>query len=152
MMATAYSPIYPLRAKELTDEQLVMFDALFHFSRELVSGGFAEFKQYRSSGQVETGIVVKASDFPVSDELLREFGNYIKVHPEFGVEQHSLVAETSLINERIRYHVVSSKYGNITARQVLRQYDPQIREALKQLPSARQMAGSSRVWTATGSR
>ena len=150
--ADGITPDVKVKTPELTEEQQRLLDPLFHFSRLLVSGQVAGFEEYRVFGQVDSPRIVTVSDFRIDKPLQRAFGEFLSQRKHFNVDAQFAQNQTSLIEERIRYHYVSAKYGNITARQVLLHYDPQLKAALNGLPMARRLATTSRVWSNASSK
>ncbi|NNE65948.1 MAG: S41 family peptidase [Pyrinomonadaceae bacterium] len=150
--ADGITPDKEIETPKLTEEQQKLLDPLFHFSRMLVSGKVAGFENFRVFGQVDSPLVITESDIRINSTLEKAFLEFLSRRKEFDVDKRFARTQSDLIEERIRYHIISARYGNITARQVLLQYDPQFKAALKGLPMASQLATTSRVWSNASSK
>ncbi len=136
----------------LTPVQVRLLDAVFHFTRALTGGSVIGAESYKVFGQIESSRIIRASDFEVTPELLNAFKIFVLKDRSFGLDAEAVDSEREYISERMRYNYVSAKYGGITARQVVLQYDPQFTAAISRLPQARKLADSSRVWDRRSSR
>ncbi len=136
----------------VTPEQVKLLDAVFHFTRALSGGSIAGAESYKVFGQVESSRIIRASEFEVTSEIMNAFKTFVLKDRSFGLVLETMDDEREFIAERMRYNYVSAKFGGITARQVLLQYDPQFSTALSRLPQARKLADSSKVWDKRSSR
>jgi carboxyl-terminal processing protease len=140
-------PDLVVKTPKLNGDQESLLDPIFHFTRKLAAGRVEGFESFKVFGQVDSPRIIGASDFLVSKELFDAFRKFVQKDKSFSFSARIFSKERGFISNRIRYNYVSSKYGNVTARQVLLQRDPQISTAVTNLPKARQLAGTSRVWS-----
>lgn len=125
---------------EFTEAELEFLDPVFFFSQELVGGRIAGFENYRISGQTRFGQRVRPSDYPVTDDILRAFKDFIAKNGEWKSMSASLEKEKSFIKTRIRYNIITAAFGTVAANQVLIEDDKQVARAVASLPRAEQLA------------
>jgi len=117
-----------------------LLDPIFFFSREIVAGRIFAFERYKIDNQIDIAKRIRDSDFPVSAETLFRFKIFVKQDNNFKLSFAEIGRETKFILKRIRYNLISAAYGNVTAKQVLIESDPQIAKAVETLPRARRLA------------
>jgi carboxyl-terminal processing protease len=125
---------------EFTEAELEFLDPVFFFSQELVGGRIAGFENYRIGGQTRFGQRVRPSDYPVTDDILRAFKDFIAKNGEWKTMSARLEMEKSFIKTRIRYNIITAAFGTVAANQVLIEEDKQVARAVASLPRAEQLA------------
>ncbi len=129
-----------VKNRVLTDVESELLDPIFFFSNELANGKIAGFENYRVSGQIKYGNRIRPSDYPVNDEILKAFKNFIAQSPEWKSLAASIEADKTFIKSRIRYNLVTAAFGTVSANQVLVEEDKQVAKAVENLPRAGQLA------------
>jgi len=124
----------------LTDVESELLDPVFFFSNELANGKIAGFENYRINGQIKYGNRIRPSDYPVTDEMLRAFKNFVAQSAEWKSLAANVEADKTFIKSRIRYNLVTAAFGTVSANQVLVEEDKQVAKAVENLPRAGQLA------------
>jgi carboxyl-terminal processing protease len=124
----------------LTPAQSDFLDPIFFFSNELANGKIQGFENYRVNGPIRYGSRIRPSDYPVTDELLRAFRNFIAQSGEWKALAANLEADKTFIKMRIRYNLITAAFGTVSANQVLVEEDKQVAKAVENLPRAGQLA------------
>lgn len=127
----------------ITRFQNKLIDPIFLFSRDLASGKFIGLESYKINGQIDFGHRILPNEFPVTKEVFQAFRDFMAKQTNLKVSNTQIDNEARFISERIRYNLVSAKYGNVTAQQVLVEQDPQVMKAIQALPHAKQLAQSA---------
>ena len=138
------SPDLDVDGRTLSERQRKLLDPVFHFTRYLVAGRIKGFEQYRVYEQIESRAVLHATDVLPSKELFSAFTDFVHSDKRFKEFRTQTLENKEMIVERIRFNYASAKFGNVTARQILLDNDPQVTAALKNLPEARKLARSAR--------
>lgn len=133
-----------IRSSTITNLQNKLFDPIFLFSRQLVSGNIKGLESYQVSNQIGFGHRVSSSEFPITAEVFQAFKHFVIKESKLNFNEKMLDAEEKFIAERIRYNLVSAKYGSVTAQQVIVEQDQQILKAINELPKAKDLATLSR--------
>ncbi len=129
-----------VKNQEFTETELEFLDPIFYFSQELANGRIAGFENYRISGQTRYGQRIRAGDYPVGDDILKAFKNFIAQEGEWKSMSASVEGEKSFIKTRLRYNLVTAAFGTVAANQVLIEEDKQVAKAVANLPRAEQLA------------
>ncbi len=133
-----------VKTQPITMLQNKLVDPIFIFTRRLASGNIAGLEKYKIEGQIDFGHRLGTSEFPITKEVFQAFRDFMKTETKLNLTIQQVDNEARFISERIRYNLVTAKYGNITAQQVMTEQDPQILRAIQELPQARQLAQTSR--------
>ncbi len=128
-----------VKSDEITQTQASLLDPMFLFSREVVSGRIAGLENYHA-GPVTFGRRVTPSDYPMSDDLMSAFVTYVAKDPAYRFSSEIFQKESAFIKLRLRYNIVMSTFGAVSAGQVLIENDPQVAKAVETLPRAAQLA------------
>ncbi|MDQ3633722.1 MAG: S41 family peptidase [Acidobacteriota bacterium] len=129
-----------VKARILTDVQIQLLDPIFLFSRELINGQVIGFENYKINQQQNYGLRIKRSDYPVTENLLVKFKEYIGKN---SVQPKNLInRESEFILRQIRYNLISAAFGNVAAKQVLIENDEQVLKGVENLPRALELAHS----------
>jgi carboxyl-terminal processing protease len=134
------TPDEPIKTELMNEPKFRLLDPIFAFSREVVNGRIAGLESYRAARSLEINYRVKPVDFPVTDEVLRAFANFVAAHGSYAVLSGDITAEQKFITQRLRYNFISAAFGNITATQVLIESDSQVAKAVEALPRSRDLA------------
>jgi carboxyl-terminal processing protease len=123
-----------------TAAQARLVDPVFAFALELTSGRAAGFDAYRVQRPINFNSDLKATDFPVTDQVFKAFKDYVASHPAYKLSPAQLDRDRAYIDLRLRYDLATAAFGAITALQVFNNDDPQISRAVDLLPRARELA------------
>jgi carboxyl-terminal processing protease len=119
-----------------------LFYGIFDFVRQLVAGQMQGLRAYRiAECQYKTKISPEdISHYPVTDELLTAFRQYISNKPQFNVSEERITANLSYIRAQMRREIITAAYGPEAGDQVYLSDDVQFRKALESLDRARALA------------
>lgn len=134
------TPDEAVKNQELNNTQLELLDPIFFFSTELANGKVAGFENYQINGQIKYGSRVRPGDYPVADDLLKAFKNYLSQSIEWKNLSSKIEAEKTFIKSRLRYNLTTAAFGTVSANQVLIENDKQVAKAVENLPRAGQLA------------
>jgi carboxyl-terminal processing protease len=115
-------------------------ETIFHFTRNLVSGQIAGLGEFKIDRQSDHKHRLTASDYQISDKVLAAFKAFVRSHKEFNVAESRIDKDAAWIKRWIRYEVVTAAYGQENARQVQLDGDPQLQQAVSEMPKAKAMA------------
>lgn len=119
-----------------------LFYGIFDFVRQLVAGQMQGLRAYRIA-ECQYKTKVSPDDinrFPVTDELLAAFRQYISNRPQFNVSEERMNANENYIRAQMRREIMTAAYGPEAGDQVYLSDDVQIRKALESLDRARVLA------------
>lgn len=122
----------------LTVTQNRLLDPIFFFVREVVSGRIAVPDNYRSSSFL-FGQRIRSGDSVVTDDLVAAFTRFAKSE-RLALPAEAIKNEMAFVRQRLRFNLVMSAHGTISADQVLTEDDPQVAKAVELLPQAAQLA------------
>jgi carboxyl-terminal processing protease len=134
------TPDEVIKNPALTETETEFLDPIFFFSNQLVNGKIAGFENYKISGQIRYGSRIRPSDFPVNDEVLKAFKNFLARDNDWKSVASSVETEKTFLKSRIRYNLITAAFGTVSANQVLVEEDRQIAKAVENLPRAGQLA------------
>lgn len=119
-----------------------LFYGIFDFVRQLVAGQMQGLRAYRiAECQYKTKVSPEdVNRFPITDELLAAFRQYISNRPQFNVSEERMVANENYIRAQMRREIMTAAYGPEAGDQVYLSDDVQIRKALESLDRARVLA------------
>ena len=129
------------RSIKISDARLM--SPAFAFTRELVNGRIAGFESYKVQRPIDFNHRLDASDFPMTDALFQAFKNFVVKNPFWNATAAQIDKSREFVELQIRYNVITSAYGRVTADQVVVLDDPQVEKALDAVPRARQLALSA---------
>lgn len=129
---------------ELSRRQIDLLDPLFFFATELISGRIKNYENYKITESGNYGQRIRPVDFPVSDELLMIFKNYIAGKKDWKISADDVLVEKDFVKTRLRYNLITAAFGNVASNQVLIEDDPQVAKAVETLPRAGQLALAAR--------
>ncbi|HSQ20894.1 MAG TPA: S41 family peptidase [Blastocatellia bacterium] len=119
-----------------------LFYGIFDFVRQVVAGQMQGLRAYRiAECQYKTKVSPEdINRFPVTDELLAAFRQYISNRPQFNVSEERMDANENYIRTQMRREIMTAAYGPEAGDQVYLSDDVQIRKALESLDRARVLA------------
>ncbi len=119
-----------------------LFYGIFDFVRQLVAGQMQGLRAYRIA-ECQNKTKVSPEDinrFPITDELLAAFRQYISNKPQFNVSEERINANLNYIRTQMRREIMTAAYGPEAGEQVYLLDDVQIRKAFESLDRARVLA------------
>ncbi|MCU0240389.1 MAG: S41 family peptidase [Pyrinomonadaceae bacterium] len=122
---------------EITDEQAKLLDSMFLFVRELVNGRIESFENYKQTKSIQFGQKIRPSDFAINEQLLLAYKSFVAKNKEQNLK---LEENKKFVSNRLRFLLVTSNFGSVTANQVLVENDLQVAKAVDSLPKAQSLA------------
>ncbi len=138
------TPDETVKNDEMTKSQIALLDPLFFFAAEIANGRVKGFENYKINGATQYSHRLRTADFPVTDELLRIFTNYLAKEFDWKSLNFADESQKRFIKSRLRYNLATAAYGSVGAKQVLIEDDLQIAKAVEALPKAEQLASNAR--------
>lgn len=119
-------------------QQQKLADPAFAFSMAVAFGKTAGFDTYRVDRPIKYNYDIKATDFPVSEEMFQSF-------KKFAIDKYKIPAsvvdkEKEFVLRLLRTEFITASYGMTTSFQVSNEYDNQLLKAIDLLPRAKQLA------------
>jgi carboxyl-terminal processing protease len=123
-----------------------LFYGIFDFVRQLVAGQMQGLRAYRvAECQYKTKVTAEdINHFPITDELLAAFRQYISNRPQFNVSEERIDLNLNYIRAQMRREIITAAYGPEAGDQVYLSDDAQFRKALESLDRARVLAENAR--------
>ena len=119
-------------------------DSIFAFALELTTGRVPGFENYKVQRPIEYDHILQPTDFPITDEVMKEFKKFVVAKPVFKVTPEQLEKVRPFVERQLRYELATAAYGSTTALQVINEKDPQIARAVDAMPRARELAQAAR--------
>ena len=113
-------------------------DPIFAFALDLVYGKINGFDNYKVEHPISFDYDIKATDFPITDNLYQAFKTFAVAKYKFTPAQ--VDREREFIGRALRTELVTAAYGTQTSLQVFNDYDTQLKKAIQLLPEAKQLA------------
>jgi carboxyl-terminal processing protease len=113
-------------------------DPIFAFLLDLTYGKIAGFDNYKIDRPIAFEYDIKATDFPVTENLFQSFKNFAVSKYKFTPAQ--IDRERDFVQRALRTELIMAAYGSQTSLQVFNEYDNQLKKAIELLPEARQLA------------
>ena len=119
-----------------------LFYGVFDFVRQLVAGQMQGLRAYRiAECQYKTKVSPEdINRYPITDELLAAFRQYISNKPQFNVSEERITANLNYIRAQMRREIITAAYGPEAGDQVYLSDDVQFRKAFESLDRARVLA------------
>jgi len=119
-----------------------LYYGIFDFVRQLVAGQMQGLRAYRiAECQYKTKVSPEdISRYPVTDELLAAFRQYISNKPQFNVSEERINTNLNYIRAQMRREIITAAYGPEAGDQVYLSDDVQFRKAFESLDRARVLA------------
>ena len=124
----------------LNETEIAFLDSIFFFSSELANGKIKGFENYQTNGKIKFGQRIRPSDFPVRDDLIEAFREFVGQINDWKYLTEKVESEKNFIKNRLRYNLITAGFGTISANQVLIEEDKQVAKAIETLPRAEQLA------------
>ncbi len=119
-----------------------LFYGIFDFVRQLVAGQMQGLRAYRVA-ECQYKMKVSPEDinrYPVTDELLAAFRQYLSNKPQFNVSEDRINSNLNYIRAQMRREIITAAYGPEAGDQAYLPDDVQFRKALESLDRARVLA------------
>ena len=126
-----------------------LIDPIFAFAVKLASGHLQGFDAYRVDHPIEYGHLLKATDFPITNDLYKAFKSFVASNPVYRISGAQLDRQRPFVERQLRYELATAAYGTVAATQVFNAADPQIARGIDLLPRARDLAQMARRAHAT---
>lgn len=148
-------PDVPLKPDTITADQVraqsKLASPIFAFTLDLTYGKIPGFEAYKVDRPITFNYDIKATDFPVTDQLyaaLRQYGM-----SKYKIPAAQFDRERRFVERTLRSELITAAYGSTSSLQVFNEYDTQLSKAIDLLPQAKQLAiEGQRAKNATGSR
>ncbi|MGB7201579.1 MAG: S41 family peptidase [Pyrinomonadaceae bacterium] len=111
---------------------------VFAFAMEMVLGKAKGLDTYKVAMPITFNYDIKATDFPVNDQVFATFKQFAADKYKFTAAQ--IDREREFIERTLRTELITAAYGSQTSRQVINEYDDQLLKAIGLLPQAKQLA------------
>lgn len=123
-----------------------LFYGIFDFVRQLVAGQIQGMREYRiAECQYKTRVSPEdINHFPVTDELVAAFRQYISNKQQFNISDERIEANLNYIRAQMRREIITAAYGPEAGDQVYLSDDVQFRKAFDALDRARVLAENAR--------
>ena len=126
-----------------------IIDEAFYFTRQLSAGVIPGLESHRVD-KVQYGRTPKATDYPITDQVVEAFRNYVKADADSGLTLAQIETELDFVKLRLREQMITAAYGADDGARVLLDSDPQVMRAIEALPAAKNLAESVRHGTSQG--
>jgi len=113
-------------------------DPIFAFTLDLAYGKIKGFESYKIDRSITFAYDLKATDFPITDNLYQTFKKF--AGEKYGLTAAQVDREREYIQRILRTELVTAAYGVTTSLQVFNEYDSQLKKAIELLPQAKQLA------------
>lgn len=132
-------PDVKVAGEQFTQLRSRIAEATFYFTRQLVAGRFAGLENYRV-GKTQFDHELRPNDFPINDQVLAAFRDFVAKDAKLGLTPENLTAEVDFTRNRLREEIITAAYGNETGQQVLLEIDPQLQKAVEVMPDSKKLA------------
>ena len=117
-----------------------IYEASFHFARQLAAGLVPGLENYRAPDETQYGHFPRPADYAITDRVVEAFREYVARDATFGLSAAQIEAEKDYVRLRLRDDIVTAVYGSEAGQRAILEADPQLLRALELLPEARQLA------------
>lgn len=136
------NPDEVLKPQTITSErarsQAKLNDPIFAYVLDLAYGKNTAFPTYKVDRPIAFDKDVKATDFPITENLFQNFKKFATEKYNFTAAQ--IDKEREFVERTLRSELVTAAYGSTTSFQVFNEYDTQLKRAIELLPEAKQLA------------
>jgi carboxyl-terminal processing protease len=136
--------ITPDKLAPVAEPDYRLRDACFEFARQLVASPRPEFAAYKVT-QANIGDGPRGTEFPITDEIVAAFREYLRVTPAWRSFETRFVNQTEAIRRRLRAELMTAAYGVEIGERFLLEGDPQVLAALAEMPQARSLLERARL-------
>ena len=139
------TPDIEVKSADLGRARGRLFYGIFDFVRQLVAGQITGLREYRiSETQNKTKITPdEINHYPVTDELLAAFRQFIAAKPQFNLADERFTANLAYIRTQTRRELITAAYGPEAGEQAYLPDDAQFRKAIESLDQARMLADNA---------
>lgn len=122
-----------------------LFYGIFDFVRQLVAGQITGLREYRIAETQHRNRITseETNRYPVSDELVAAFRQYIAAKPQFSLSDDSVTANLAYLRTQMRRELITAAYGPEAGEQTYLPDDAQFRKAIESLDQARMLADNA---------
>ncbi len=136
-------PDEAVKLDSITPFEASLLDPIFFFTRDLINGRIGGQEGYRT-GTRSFGKRIDRSESVVTQSLLDEFNRFAATNAVGRFPSEKLTTAARFIKLRLRYNLIMSSFGSISANQILTEDDPQVERSVETLPRAAQLANLAR--------
>ena len=134
------SPDEVVKPLGITLAQRRLVNPIFAFALQLTGGHIDGFDKYVVQRPIDYSHDVEATDFPITDSVLKALKSFVASKPDFKITADQLDRERAFVERQLRFELATAAYGTTTALQVFNTDDPQIARAVDVMPRARELA------------
>ena len=133
-----------VKPTRVTLSEVRLTDSIFAFALELTNGRVAGLENYKVMRGIDYGHDLLATDFPVTEAVMKEFKRFVTTNSVFKVTPDQIEKARPFVERQLRFDLTTAAYGTTTASQVINERDPQIARAVEAMPRARELALAAR--------
>jgi len=139
------TPDIEVKSPETGQARGRLFYGIFDFVRQLVAGQIQGHREYRiAETQYRAKITPDETNrYPVTDELVAAFQQYIADKPQFGLSEERFNANLAYVRTQMRRELITAAYGPDAGEQSYLPDDAQFRKAIESLDQARMLADNA---------
>jgi len=139
------TPDIEVKSAEVGHARGRLFYGIFDFVRQLVAGQVTGLREYRiAETQQKTKISPdEINRYPITDELVAAFRQYITGKPQFNLADERFTANLGYIRTQMRRELITAAYGPEAGEQAYLPDDAQFRKAIESLDQARMLADNA---------
>jgi carboxyl-terminal processing protease len=127
--------------RTVTVAQRRLLAPIFAFARELVNGRIPAPTNYRVCGAINFDHELQATDFVVTDSIVRAFKDFVAADPNFKNSVALVDRNRAFLEVQLRFNLAQAAYGRVMAERVfVSTDDKQLAKAVDVLPRARDLA------------
>lgn len=138
------SPDEIAKPARITPAEVRLANSVFAFALELAMGRVAGFENYKVQPKIEFNHDLQSTDFPVTDDLFKEFKRFVGAKPQYKATPEQLERARPFVERQLRFELATAAYGSLAATQVFNESDPQLAKGLDAMPRARELALAAR--------
>jgi carboxyl-terminal processing protease len=133
------------------EENFVMRDACFEFTRRVAAGLVAGLEQYRIN-KLEHGHELKTGELQPTESMLQSFRVFIRENAEYRNLEPKLSENLDYVRRRLRTELITASFGTEVAEQFLLESDAQALRAIEALPQAKHLSDLAHLFPSTSSK
>ncbi len=126
----------------MTPRQLALLDPIFAFANDLVNGRIEGFAAITRAGSLSTPDARELAIPDVPDGIIDRLAKY-KTAGGNAISSETIAQERGFIRARLRHHIATASVGSTLAKRVLNGIDPQIKAAIRAIPTAAELNRSA---------
>jgi carboxyl-terminal processing protease len=135
-------PDVAIKADTITADQVrsqaKLASPIFAFTLDLAHGKIPGFESYKVDKPITFNYDIKATDFPVTDQLYAALKQYAS--SKYKVPASQFDRERRFVERTLRSELITAAYGSTASLQVFNEFDTQLSKAIDLLPQAKQLA------------